>query len=88
MKKYKNDHEREIAFLNAQSKIREFLQFHASYTQLMVYAAKAQAQVFNIIRLCDVDKIDQLDVDDISDFFYFAIRAFNLLEPYEEEKLL
>ena len=53
----------------------------------MEYAAKAQAQVFNIIRYCDVDEKDQWDVNDISEFFYFAILAFELLEPFSEDKL-
>lgn len=87
MKKYKTEHEREVAMLKAQMKIKEFLEHHASYTDLMEYAAKAQAQVFNIIRFCDVDEKDQWDVDDISTFFYFAILAFELLEPFQEERL-
>ena len=87
MKKYKTDHEREMAMVKAQMKIKDFLEHHASYTELMEYAAKAQAQVFNIIRHCDVDEKDQWDVDDISDFFYFAILAFSLFEPFEEERL-
>ena len=87
MKKYQNEHERELALVKAHAKIDDFLKHHASYTDLMEYAAKAQAQVFNIIRHCDVDEKDQWDVNDISEFFYFAILAFELLEPFSEDQL-
>jgi hypothetical protein len=53
----------------------------------MEYAAKAQAQIFNLLHHCDVDERHQCDVNDISEFFYFTIFAFSLLEPFEEEKL-
>ena len=87
MKKYRNDHEREIAWMKAQAEIKNFLEHHASYTELMEYAAKAQAQIFNLLHHCDVDERHQCDVNDISEFFYFTILAFSLLEPFEEEKL-
>lgn len=87
MKRYQDEHERELAIVKAHAKIKEFLNHQASYTDLMEYAAKAQAQVFNIIRHTDINEKEQWDVDDISDFFYFAIMAFELLEPFSEEKL-
>lgn len=87
MKKYENDYEKELAIAKANFKIQDFLTHHASYTELMEYAAKAQSQVFEIIRHCDVNEKTQWDVDDISTFFFFAIRAFELLEPFTEERL-
>lgn len=87
MKKYKNETEKAVALAKAQAKIQEFLTHHASYTELMEFAAKAQSQVFQIIRFCDVNEKDQWDVDDISNFFFFAIQAFELLEPFTEDRV-
>ena len=87
MKHYKDETEKAVALVKAQMRIAEFLKHDYSYTELMTTAAKAQAQVFSIMRNCDRDKRDQCCVDDVSDFFYFAIKAFELLEPFTEDEL-
>ena len=71
----------------AQQKITEFLKHDYSYTELMTKTAKAQAQVFNIISLCDCNHRDECHIDELSEFFYFAIRAFEMLEPFDENQL-
>lgn len=87
MKRYKDETEKAVALARAQMRIAEFLKHDYSYTDLMTKAAKAQAQVFNIISFTDRDKQDQYDVAEISEFFYFALRAFELLEPFTEDEL-
>ena len=73
--------------VKAHAEIKNFLENHASYTELMEYAAKAQAEVFGLLRLIDENETTQISVTDIHEFFYFAIKAFQLLEPFTEEKL-
>ena len=87
MKKYQNEVEKAVAIAKAQARIVEFLKHDYSYTELMTKTAKAQAQVFNIINLCDIDHRDECNVEELAEFFYFAIRAFELLEPFTDEKL-
>ncbi len=86
MKKYKNETDKAIAMAKAQVRIEEFLKHDYSYAELMTMAAKAQAQVFNIINLADINSRDEIHVEQISEFFYFAIKAFELLEPYCESE--
>lgn len=87
MKHYKDETEKAVALTKAQMRIAEFLKHDYSYTELMTTAAKAQAQVFNIISNCDPNKRSQCHVEEVSDFFYFAIKAFELLEPFTEDEL-
>ena len=87
MKRYQNETEKAVAMTKAQMRIKEFLKHEYSYTELMAKTAKAQAQVFNIISLTDRDKRDECLVDDISEFFFFAIRTFELLEPFNDDEL-
>lgn len=87
MKRYQNETEKAVALTKAQMRIKEFLKHEYSYTELMAKTAKAQAQVFNIISLTDRDKRDECLVDDISEFFFFAIRTFELLEPFNDDEL-
>ena len=87
MKRYNNEHERELAMVKAHAEIKDFLNHHASYTEMMEYAAKAQAEVFGILRSVNVDEMSNISVDDIHTFFYFAVKAINLLEPFTEERL-
>ena len=87
MKRYQNETEKAVALTKAQMRIAEFLKHDYSYTELMAKTAKAQAQVFNIISLTDRDKRDECLVDDISEFFFFAIRTFELLEPFNDDEL-
>ena len=87
MKKYKDETEKAVAMAKAQMKIAEFLKHHFSYTELVMMTAKAQAQVFNIINLVDRDKRDECLVGEVSEFFFAAIQAFELLEPFNEEEL-
>lgn len=87
MKRYLNETEKAVALAKAQSKIAEFLKHDYSYTELMTKTAKAQAQVFSIISAADPDRRDQCHVDEVSEFFYFAIKAFELLQPFTEDNL-
>lgn len=87
MKRYQNETEKAVALTKAQMRIKEFLKHEYSYTELMAKTAKAQAQVFNIISLTDRDKRDECLVNDISEFFFFAIRTFELLEPFNDDEL-
>ena len=87
MKRYQNETEKAVALTKAQMRIKEFLKHEYSYTELMAKTAKAQAQVFNIMSLTDRDKRDECLVDDISEFFFFAIRTFELLEPFNDDEL-
>ena len=87
MKRYQDEHQRELAMVKAHAEIKDFLEHHASYTELMEYAAKAQAEVFGLLRLIDENESTQISVTGIHEFFYFAIKAFELLEPFTEEKL-
>jgi hypothetical protein len=87
MKKYQSETEKVVAIAMAQAKIAEFLKHDYSYTELMTMTAKAQAQVFNIINLCDSNHRDECNVEELAEFFFFAIRAFELLEPFTEENL-
>lgn len=86
MKKYKDETEKAIAIAKAQVRIEEFLKHDYSYAELMTMTAKAQAQVFNIINLADGGNRDEIHVEQIAEFFYFAIKAFQLLEPYSESE--
>ena len=87
MKKYQNETDKVVAIARAQAKIAEFLKHEYSYTELMTKTAKAQAQVFNIINLCDVNQREECQVEELAEFFFFAIRAFELLEPFTEDNL-
>lgn len=87
MKKYQSETERAVAIAKAEGRIAEFLKHQYSYTELMTKTAKAQAQVFNIINLCDADHKVECCVEELAEFFYFAIQAFELLEPFTEENL-
>lgn len=87
MKKYKDETEKAVAQAKAQMRIAEFLKHEVSFTELMSMTAKAQSQVFNIIALVDRDNRDECVVTDVSQFFYFAIQAFELLEPFTDEQL-
>ena len=86
MNRYQNETEKAVAIARAQAKISEFLKHEYSYTELMTKTAKAQAQVFNIIGLCNPDHKDECCVDELAEFFYFAVRAFELLEPFTESQ--
>lgn len=88
MNRYKDETEKAIGLAKAQMKIAEFLKHDYSFTELMAQTAKAQAQVFNIISNVDPDKVEECNVGDISEFFYFAIKAFELLEPFSEDNVL
>ena len=87
MNKYKNEAEKAEAMAEAQKKIKDFLKSEYSYTELMVKTAKAQSQIFNLISLCDCNLHDDSNINDLSEFFYFAIKAFELLEPFNENEL-
>lgn len=87
MKKYKNETERAEAMAEAQKNIADFLKHEYSYTELMTKTAKAQSHVFNLISLCDCNHRDECNIEELSEFFHFAIRAFELLEPFNEEQL-
>ena len=79
MKKYRNDEQRATALQYAQESIIRFLKHEYSYTELMKQAAKAQLQIAEIITLVDQDEMDK-------EFFFFAIRVFELLEPFTEDE--
>lgn len=85
--KYNNQTERAIATAKAQCAIEEYLRHFCSYTEIMEYAAKAQTQVFHLIAMMDKDRRDECHVEEISEFFFFAIKAFELLEPFTDENL-
>ena len=84
MKKYRNDEQRATALQYAQESIIRFLKHEYSYTELMKQAAKAQLQIAEIISIVDHDEIDKVVIEDIREFFFFAIRVFELLEPFTE----
>ena len=81
MKKY-NEQERAKAITQQVRKIREFLNHTCSYAELMMLNAKAEAQVLDILRMVPPDKADQCNIDHIAEYFYFAIQAIGLLEPF------
>ena len=68
MKKYQNETDKVVAIARAQAKIAEFLKHEYSYTELMTKTAKAQAQVFNIINLCDVNQREECQVEELAEF--------------------
>ena len=86
MKKYRNDEQKAIALQYAQESITRFLKHEYSYTELMKQAAKAQLQIAEIITLVDQNDMDKVVIEDIREFFFFAIRAFELLEPFNEDE--
>ena len=86
MKKYQNEAQRAAAMAKAQEEISLFLKHEYSYTELMKQAAKAQVQIAEIISLVNQEDKDQVGIEDIREFFYFAIKAFELLEPFNEDE--
>ena len=86
MKKYQNEAARTVAIKEAGDQISRFLTHDYSYAELMKSAAKAQSQIFEIIGLVDNNKRERLVTEDIQEFFFFAIRAFDLLEPFSENE--
>ena len=86
MKKYKSETEKAVLLAQAQCAIQEFLKHSYSYADLMTMTAKAQAQVFNILNMVGPDEREQCTVENVAEFFYFAIQAFELLKPFSEDE--
>lgn len=87
MKRYANDAQRAVAIAKAETEITQFMKTQCSYTELMLMAAKSQAQVFNIINLISPDAREQLHVEELAEYFYYSIAAIELLEPFNEDQL-
>ena len=86
MKQYQNEAEEQQAHLFAQGQIMHFLEHVYSYTQLMTITARAQLQIMEIICNVEQDDMHKVIIDDIHEFFYFAIQAFELLKPFTEDE--
>ena len=84
MKKYQNEAERVEAMAKAQEGITRFLKHEYSYADLMRQAAKAQLQIAEIIKYVEQDDMEYIVISDIHEFFFFAIRVFDLLKPFTE----
>ena len=87
MKKYRNDEQKAIALQYAQESITRFLKHEYSYTELMKQAAKAQLQIAEILSYVDQDEKENVGIRDIHEFFFFAIRVFDLLKPFTEDEI-
>ena len=84
MKKYQNEAERVEAMAKAQEEITRFLKHEYSYADLMRQAAKAQLQIAEIMIYVEQDEMENIAIRDIHEFFFFAIRVFDLLKPFTE----
>lgn len=87
MEKYKNEAERQAAFLKASVKIREFLKEHISYAELLERHARAQIAVADMMTMLDEKRRQEVSIDDLYEFFYFTLETVKLLEPFADEKL-
>ena len=67
--------------------IEVFLAREYSYTEYMKQAAEAQTHLLLAFNLVDPDRTNELGFLQIAEFFYYAIRVMELLEPFTNQKL-
>ena len=65
--------------------IERFLAHEYSYTEFMQGAAEAQAQLQIAFGIMNQSRLDEININAVGEFFFYAIRVMEILKPFARQ---